>query len=549
MSQALYRKWRPKLWDEVVGQDHIVQTLKNAISVNRVGHAYLFSGPRGTGKTTTARLLAKAVNCTGTTSEKPCDQCLNCLAVNDSSYIDLIEIDAATNTGVDDVRDLRDKINFAPNQGQYKVYIIDEVHMFTNSAFNALLKTLEEPPPHAIFILATTELHKIPATILSRCQRYEFRRIPVATMVDLLGNKAKEEGFEVHPDVLTLIARQSTGSMRDAISLLDQLSSTSNVITLDLALSVLGTATHTSISNIVDCIIQRETGKALDHFQSAMDCGTEARQLARQMVDYLRNMLLARNGNINLVDTTPEIRQTIARQSQQIQTRHILTALDLFNSAANDTRRSGWQPGLGFELALAETIESISPESGKSNKGDQPSDQPQVPAQRKIEEPKKDTSPTLETNKPVDDVVSKPQAVESTVEKAPDQPPADGNEFTSIANNWRKIGETVRKINPATQALLNSCKPASLKDGVLVIAFAIDLLKAKMESSDHMENTRRAIRSVTGYDFPIRCSVSSIKLTEGKDKNTPQSDGMVSAALNELGGQVVDVQDVNDSGE
>ena len=179
MSQAFYRKYRPQGWAEVIGQDHIVQTLKNAIVADRVGHAYLFAGPRGTGKTTLARLLAKAVNCLNEDKAKrPCNECENCKAVNENRFLDLIEIDAASNTSVDDVRDLRDKINFTPSQGKYKIYIIDEVHMLSTAAFNALLKTLEEPPPHAIFVLATTEIHKIPATVLSRCQRHEFRRVP-----------------------------------------------------------------------------------------------------------------------------------------------------------------------------------------------------------------------------------------------------------------------------------------------------------------------------------------------------------------------------------
>jgi DNA polymerase-3 subunit gamma/tau len=184
MSQALYRKYRPKEWDEVMGQDHIVTTLKNAISADRVAHAYLFAGSRGTGKTTLARLLAKAVNCLNKDAKKrPDNDCEHCKAVNENRFLDLIEIDAASNTSVDDVRDLRDKINFSPSQGKYKIYIIDEVHMLSTAAFNALLKTLEEPPPHAIFVLATTEIHKIPATVLSRCQRHEFRRVPVDEIV------------------------------------------------------------------------------------------------------------------------------------------------------------------------------------------------------------------------------------------------------------------------------------------------------------------------------------------------------------------------------
>ncbi|HSN93440.1 MAG TPA: DNA polymerase III subunit gamma/tau, partial [Anaerolineaceae bacterium] len=226
MSQALYRTWRPALWEEVVGQEPIVTTLKNAIATNKVGHAYLFAGPRGTGKTTSARLLAKAVNCLDEDlGNRPCNHCANCLAVNEGRFLDLIEIDAASNTSVDDIRDLRDKINFSPSQGRMKVYIIDEVHMLSSSAFNALLKTLEEPPSHVIFILATTEIHKIPATVLSRCQRYEFRRIPVPTIIEKLKILCKQENIKIDDDALSLVARQATGAMRDAISLVDQLSS------------------------------------------------------------------------------------------------------------------------------------------------------------------------------------------------------------------------------------------------------------------------------------------------------------------------------------
>jgi DNA polymerase III subunit gamma/tau len=289
MAQALYRKWRPQKWQDVIGQDHIIQTLRNAVTAGRVAHAYLFAGPRGTGKTTTARLLAKAVNCLhDELGVRPCDTCDHCLAVNQGRFLDLIEIDAASNTSVEDVRDLREKINFSPNQGRYKVYIIDEVHMLSTAAFNALLKTLEEPPPHAIFVLATTEIHKIPATVLSRCQRHEFRRIPLKEMVEYLEKMAGEEGLQVDRDAVMLVARQSTGCLRDAISLLDQLSSGGEAITLEMALHLLGVTTNQLVVEIVESLVKEDVTQGLEHIHRALDGGSDPRQFARQLVEYLR---------------------------------------------------------------------------------------------------------------------------------------------------------------------------------------------------------------------------------------------------------------------
>src|SRR5512136_2030755 len=223
-AQALYRRWRSQTFEDLVGQEHVTVTLRNALRDGRMSHAYLFAGPRGTGKTSTARVLAKAVNCLAEDeAARPCNCCRICTAIMEGSQLDLIEIDAASNRGIDEIRDLREKINFRPNEARYKVYIIDEVHMLTKEAFNALLKTLEEPPPHAIFVLATTEPDRVQETVRSRCHRFDFRRIPTAEIVEHLAAILADEGGKAEPEALVAIARRATGSMRDAVSLLDQL--------------------------------------------------------------------------------------------------------------------------------------------------------------------------------------------------------------------------------------------------------------------------------------------------------------------------------------
>src|SRR5512136_2243520 len=284
MSQALYRKWRPQTFDAVVGQEHITTSLRNAIVAGRISHAYLFTGPRGTGKTTTARLLAKAVNCLEPDpAHRPCNRCTICQAIVEGRLLDLVELDAASNRGIDEIRDLRDKIHYSPGEGKYKVYIIDEVHMLTEPAFNALLKTLEEPPPHAIFVLATTDPHKVPATIVSRCQRYDFRRLTLAEITQRLNEIVADEGLTAAPEALTLIARQATGAMRDAESLLDQLAAGGEEITVARAQAALGAGALRWVSDVVSALCEANAAPGLDAINQAMDSGADARQFARQI--------------------------------------------------------------------------------------------------------------------------------------------------------------------------------------------------------------------------------------------------------------------------
>jgi len=512
MSQALYRKYRPQGWAEVVGQEHVLRTLQNAIAADRVAHAYLFAGPRGTGKTTLARLLAKAVNCLNEDrAKRPCNECQNCRAFNENRFMDLIEIDAASNTSVDDVRDLRDKINFSPSQGRYRIYIIDEVHMLSTAAFNALLKTLEEPPPHAIFVLATTEIHKIPATVLSRCQRHEFRRLPVEEIVGQLQAIIKAEGIQADEDALGAIARQAGGGLRDAISLLDQLASAGTKITLQLTQTVLGTATSQTVLDLIASIRGRASADGLDAIHGALDSGADPRALARQIVEYLRGLMLIQLGNGDQVEATPDLKERMALDARSFSTPDVLRLMKSFNNAAVDTR-GGWQPSLSLELALAEALEIPSAAS--------------APGPRPTAAPRKQTSPAAVNGS------AGPEAGQSGIKEA-----VIG--LAEINRSWKDVRAVIKPAHPAVEALLNSCKPMEVRGDELILGFQSDTVRALMDKPENLEATQKAVADVLGVSLKIRCAVTNAK---GKLPPHVSADGMVATALDH-GGEIVDVQE------
>jgi DNA polymerase-3 subunit gamma/tau len=531
MSQALYRKYRPKEWDEVFGQGHVVQTLKNAIAADRVAHAYLFAGSRGTGKTTLARLLAKAVNCLNADpTKRPDNECAHCQAVNENRFLDLIEIDAASNTSVDDVRDLRDKINFSPSQGKYKIYIIDEVHMLSTQAFNALLKTLEEPPPHAIFVLATTEIHKIPATVLSRCQRHEFRRVPVDEIVKQLRLIAKAEKIQADDDAMIQIARQSAGGMRDAISLLDQLSSTGDKITLALAQTVLGTATSQTVLDLVSSIMDHDPAHGLETIHKALDAGADPRSLARQVVEYLRGLMLIQMGNANQVEATADVKKQMGSHAKSFSTSDVLRMMKVFNTAATDLR-GGWQPSLSLELALAEVLDA--PNEPSQNSAAPPRSTPQpatvYPSESKPQASAQNAgSSTLHG---VQDVTS------SEVEGlAPEKSTLSAGD---VIKAWKHMSSSLPKAQANLSALLNSVRMIDMHGQTLILGLASDVLVSKIDKPDQIEAIRKLIKDQFGVDVNVRCVVTTAK---GKIPPNVAQDGMVATAI-QHGGEIVDMQD------
>lgn len=351
---VLARRWRPQRFEEVIGQRHVTQTLQNAISIDRVAHAFLFSGARGVGKTTVARILAKALNCREGPTPHPCGQCDSCQEITGGVSMDVREIDGASNTGVDDVRDLRERLGYRPTKGRFRVYIIDEVHMLSNAAFNALLKTLEEPPPHVVFIFATTEPHKIPMTILSRCQRFDFRRIPLMEIANQLERIGQTEGIQVARDTLILIAREAQGSLRDAQSLLDQvISYAGSHITSEAVQEVLGLLERRWLFSTSEALIQRDAGGCLEVVEELFQRGYSLTYFYHQLVEHLRNLMLVHvdpraSDILHLPDH--ELKE-LQGQAQRISAEDLQLWFDILVRAEEEVRRSQY-PRYLMEMLL-----------------------------------------------------------------------------------------------------------------------------------------------------------------------------------------------------
>ncbi|MCP4415714.1 MAG: DNA polymerase III subunit gamma/tau [Chloroflexi bacterium] len=524
MSQALYLKWRPGRFDDVIGQEHVTRTLKNSVASDRLGHAYLLCGPRGTGKTTTARLLAKAVNCLDEdVAQRPCNECSICQAVSNGRFLDLIEIDAASNTGVDDIRDLRDKINFSPTEGRFKVYIIDEVHMLSTAAFNALLKTLEEPPPHVKFVLATTEEHKVPVTIKSRCQQFNFRLLNQEEISQRLVWLAEKEGFAIEPEALGMIARQGAGSLRDAESLLDQLVvAKDDVVTAERTQMVLGTASNTAVIHLVDNWLSRDGAGGLVLIHEALASGTNARQFCRQMVTYLRELLLlqAAGGTLPL-EVPPEQKEEMLAQAQRAPRQGLIEAIKRFNEAALVSAGS-WQPQLPLEMAFIELL---------------PTDP--LPVSTAVPPAKETVSSTPTAEKPAKKMekaavetkttITLPTSVALPAKKQP--------EVEAKSEEETEPEEETAVVPPPTQ---KAQTPLSVKEVQAVWAQLINQSGEKIKNLPALLNMGKPLAAegrtlVIGFDFP---------LFKDKFDNLPEATHLVGDILTELLGQSTTVRSV-----
>ncbi|MBM7845093.1 DNA polymerase III subunit gamma/tau [Herpetosiphon giganteus] len=483
-SQALYRKWRSQTFDDLVGQAHIVQALRNAIAANRIGHAYLFTGPRGVGKTSAARILSKAVNCEQSDPRlRPCGECSACRAIVEGRAVDVIEMDAASHTSVDDAREIIEKVQFRPTQFRKKVYVIDEVHMLSTAAFNALLKTLEEPPDHAMFILATTEFHKVPATILSRCQRFVFNRHTIANTIAHLEWVAGEEGVFLEPGVAEAIARAATGSMRDAMSILDQLMGYGEPqIPLSRVQSLLGATASREVETLVAAFAGEDVAAALSVINTIADQGADLRQFTRDVVSYLRGlMLLKSGGSADLLDVGHDVLATMQSHSQQLALASILAWLKIFSGLDHQLRTTPYGQ-LPLEMAVVEAlvvpapvaVAAASPIRGGVAPVARPTPAPAAP-QRPTP-----VAPAAAKVEPA--IVEQPPQV---VEAAPvaavvaAQPLPEAEQHIVLAESeillaeveavWLQVIEDLKPYNPRLQAVLKSCEPLGLEDNTLLI--------------------------------------------------------------------------------
>ncbi len=557
-TQALYRRWRSQTFGEIIGQEHVTQTLLNALRAGRIGHAYLLAGPRGTGKTTTARVLAKAVNCLDPQNGEPCNRCAICRSINEGRALDLIEIDGASNRGIDEIRALREKIAFSPGECRYKVYVIDEVHMLTDPAFNALLKTLEEPPPHAILVLATTEPHRIPLTVLSRCQRFDFRRVPLPSLRQKLERICVGEQVRAAPEALDAIARYAAGSFRDAESLLDQLVSYgSEEITLDQVHRVLGTAPQEVISGIVAAIAARDVSAGLHWIDQGLNAGVEPRQLAREVLEHLRGLLLLKNGSAALLAVTPELLGVMNAQAEAFSLRRLLETLRKFNEAANQLK-SVLRGQLPLELALVEStaLPETEPLPDKGPVGVRPimpSAPPAAPPPSAFDA-ESGARRTLGAASAVPPREPAVEVAEPLASPGPQtEPPVQSAGATEITlewlqANWGPFLQAVRPRSRSVEALLKSCEPVSVEKDVVTLGFYHSFHKDRMDESKNRVVAEDALREITQRAYRVKTALcegdrqAKERDTEASRRERLLGNPVVNEAIARYGAKVIDVQ-------
>ncbi len=514
---VLARKYRPQNFEELVGQPHITELLRKSIESGRIAHAFLFCGPRGIGKTSCARILAKSLNCQNGPTLKPCGECSACLEIANGNSFDVIEIDGASNRGIDEIRTLRENVKFAPSYGRYKIYIIDEVHMLTSDAFNALLKTLEEPPEHVKFIFATTEVHKVPATILSRCQRFDFKRIQVETIMANLKSICVKESLKADEGALFAIAKASQGSMRDALSILDQLSALSDKgIDASDVYYMLGMVEIEFLFDLTDALIARNCVKALETFNQVIERGKDIKQLGKDLTEHFRHLMIVKVGGVSLnglIDYPSGVKQRLAAQAEKISIAGILKAIELFIEA-QETSRIMETLRMPLEVAFAKlTYGGAAP----------------LPVASSAAGIKPATAAAASV------VGAKPSTIGPAVAgKAEAFLKADSLE--EITAHWNVLTHEVSLRKMALASYLQEGRPCEFKAGRLVIGFTKENIFAK-----DCLNTKENLRFLEGlFSEKLSAPISlNFKIVEKADIDSKPEEPVVRSALEMFGGKVV----------
>lgn len=513
---ALYRQWRPRLFGEVVGQGHVSQTLKNAIKYNRIVHAYLFTGPRGTGKTSSAKILAKAVNCLAPEEGEACNRCDSCLRINQGNSMDVIEIDAASNRGIDEIRDLREKVKYAPVESRYKVYIIDEVHMLTAEAFNALLKTLEEPPKHVIFVLATTEPHKVPITVLSRCQRFDFKRIGYGDVEARLQEIIANEGLQVSERAVRMIARKAEGSMRDALSLLDQcLSFTDGEITEEIITGILGTVDADVLSQVVQAMAEKNLVSILQIVESLVNDGKDLRQFLNDLLEYFRNLLLVKlspDGE-SAAGLPDYVQALLKKQCHLLPEKQLFFMMQVLGETESILKFSA-QPRITLEIGLIKAT------------GFHAFSREEIPVEKCVSREETIDSSTGDEKGPAW-VFSKELETEG---------PAGTVDLEAVRENWKKVLDAVRKQKISTYAYLVEGEPVAVEGRKIKLIF-------KPQYQLHMETLHQSV-----HKNLVEKSLSQVfnqQLTvEGKlAEDQGQKDNLIEDAKKLFGENLVEIKE------
>lgn len=521
MHKALYRVYRPKTFGDVVGQEHIVKTLKNQIKNNNIGHAYLFSGTRGTGKTSTAKIFARAVNCLNPINEEPCNECEICIDALNDNIMDIVEIDAASNNSVDDIRELRESVKYTPSKAKYKVYIIDEVHMLSQGAFNALLKTLEEPPSYVIFILATTEPHKIPATILSRCQRFDFKRVSSKDIASRMSYICKKENIEAEEKALSLIARNSQGALRDALSILDQCMSFGNEkIEYNDVIELLGTVNIDELFELSQSIIDENTKKSLEILNEFIIWGKDIRNLINDLIDHFRNLMVCKvSKDLDEIISLPEESiERLKEQSQYVNINDLIRILNIL-SETQDSMKSSSNTRILAEVTIMKIAQPMFDESKEAlikrieN------------LEEKIESGNiKVSTVQIEQSKDVKSQIIEDDKVEENKEDVAYEE-VKSEDVRLVESSWKKITQKIkddRKLSVA--ALLKEVNTFNVKDNILYLIFNdnFSFARSRLNSKDTIEYVESIIRSVLNRSFNIqiylKSEVASLNLSETINK-------------------------------